>query len=69
MFLTPPMIDAAAVDATAKRILSRENLIDEVIGVAARTPRSRAVLLSMEVRDAERECSVDRVVCWIAFLG
>jgi hypothetical protein len=29
MFLTTPMIDAAAVDATAKGILSRENVIDE----------------------------------------
>jgi hypothetical protein len=29
MFLTTPMIDAAAVDATAKGILSGENLIDE----------------------------------------
>jgi hypothetical protein len=29
MLLTAPMIDAAAVDATAKGILFRENLIDE----------------------------------------
>lgn len=29
MLLTAPMIDAAAVDATAKGILYRENLIDE----------------------------------------
>jgi hypothetical protein len=58
MFLTTPMIDAAAVDATAKGVLSRENLIDE------------GLLCDLD-SEADREGDVPGIVfvCWIAFLG
>ena len=52
------MIDAAAVDATAKGVLSRENLIDE------------GLLCGLD-SEADREGDVPGivVVCWIALLS
>jgi len=58
MFLTTPMIEAAAVDATAKGVWPRENLIDE------------GLLCGLDSKaDRERDVPGIVVVCWIALLS
>jgi len=57
MFLTTPMIEAAAVDATAKGVWPRENLIDE------------GLLCGLDSKAEDRGCLLDCPLELASFLA